>query len=84
VGKDYFYPVPYTTSFQYNAKAEWQSVEVVTETNTMNTFIYSAGISYCHSVVSQLFIDLITHIPLPLIKREEGLLAAKTIYCHLI
>jgi hypothetical protein len=47
--------------------------EVVVEANTIKASICSTGTSYCHSVVSQQFIDLITRIPLPLIKREEGL-----------
>jgi hypothetical protein len=48
-------------------------VEVVAEANTIKASVYSIGTSYCHSVVSQQFIDLITRITLPLIKREEGL-----------
>jgi len=59
-------------------------VEVVTKANTIYASVCITGTGYFTSAASQLFIDLITHIHLPLIKREEGLLAVKTIYYHLI
>jgi len=59
-------------------------VEVVTDANTIYASVCITGTGYFTNAVLQPFIDLITHIPLPLIKREEGLLAVKTIYYHLI
>jgi len=58
--------------------------EVVTEANKIYTYVCITGTGCFTSAASQLFIGLITHIPLPRIKREEGLLAVKTIYYHLI
>jgi hypothetical protein len=53
--------------------------EVVTETNTINASdVFSEQVT---AIV--LLPGLITHIPRPLIKREEGLLAVNTFRYHL-
>jgi hypothetical protein len=55
-------------------------VRADTEVNPEMHLYIIFGTGYCNSAASQPFIDLITHIPLPLIKREEGLLAVITIH----